>query len=312
MLPNVAESRDDFQPFFMKVTDAFGQSFSCRAYHEDELDPSTLKDGMFRPPVLREPNSEGDEESFEGSGKDLSDTLVPEGSSSTSSPEQSIAFLREKVKENLSKLKGMCAHHHQGWWSYEWCFEGKVVQFHVKLNKKLVTIEDTTSLGDFKGKSITEVYSLDSTSVQDENAETKSDVVVEERSFHDDGEICPQTGRPRETEAVLRCCPPLKSSRKKNTVFHNGNPVETDLVYLKNVEESQVCSYTMTLCTPLLCDDQLLQEGQESLLEAPKPVGPAHRKEIENIQDLSISEAIDIFFQGEKKSICVLHLDGGW
>ena len=331
-LPNVAENRDDFQPFFSKVTDALGQSYSCRTYHEDELDPLSFEDGMFVPPVLRkkEPSKDNEEEKTlkESTMEDppvTSDDDETEPVSSLpeqqeGSQEQSMAMLRDKVQDNLSKLKGMCAHFHQGWWSYEWCFEGKVIQFHVKLNKnKHVTIEDTTGLGEFNGKSMTEVYSLDSSSPSEQAEETvetlHSDVVVEERFFHDEGELCPQTGRPRETEAVLRCCPPLKSSRKKNTVFHYGNPVETDLVYLENVEELQVCSYTMTLCTPLLCHDQLLQEGQTSLLEAPKPppVGPPpHATNIENIQDLSVSEVIDIFFQREKKTVCVFLVDGGW
>jgi protein OS-9 len=300
-LPNVAENRDDYEPFFMKVMDAFGKPFLCRAYHEDELDQSTLDDGMFKPPVLRKSNPEEEAESFDRSATDES-----------SSHELNDVTLREKAKESLSVLKDVCAQHHQSWWSYEWCFEGKITQFHVRIeidtgNNKHFTVEDVTGLGEFNGNSVTEVSNPNTNSEQSEQAPPRRD--VEERAFFDEGDICPDTGLPRQAEAVLLCCPSLKSSRKRSTVFRNGNPFETDLVYLKSVEEEQVCTYTLTLCTPLLCHEELLQERQKPL---PTASGMAGRKEIENVEDLSVSEVINLVFQGDRKSKCVIFSDGQW
>jgi hypothetical protein len=43
---------DDPTTTYMEVTDAEGRTFSCRVYHEDELDPDSLDDSMFDAPKL--------------------------------------------------------------------------------------------------------------------------------------------------------------------------------------------------------------------------------------------------------------------
>jgi Glucosidase II beta subunit-like protein. len=53
----------------------------------------------------------------------------------------------EKVLiESLNSLEGMCAQLHMGWWSYEWCYNDKVTQFHVQVQanqiKDVVSVKD--------------------------------------------------------------------------------------------------------------------------------------------------------------------------
>ena len=71
------------------------------------------------------------------------------------------------------------------------------------------------------------------------------------------GDVCPDTGKPRVTESTLRCCSERILSKSKGGVLKNGRPVSTDLLTIvQTIEWSEaVCHYNITLCTPLLCDD---------------------------------------------------------
>jgi Glucosidase II beta subunit-like protein len=307
-LPNVPENVEEFKPFYMKVVDAFGRPFSCRAYHENDLDPSTLGDGMFEPPVFRSSNAKEEEESSGASGDEKS----------TSPPEVDNMFLRNKATKNLSILKGMCAQYHQGWWSYEWCFEDKVSQFHVNIENaggknEVITVEDMTNLGEFKGISSTKISNPFSTSLQDSEVQSKNEMTVEfeKREFFVEGDICAATGQPRKSEAVLLCCPSATKSRKKSIVFQDGKRMETDLVYLKGIVEWETCSYTVTICTPLLCHEQLLDE-EHSGLDVTKAIDAARQKEIESLQNRAVSEVIGSVFRLDTAMNCVVYRDGGW
>ena len=48
--------------------------------------------------------------------------------------------------QSLSNLEGLCAQLHMGWWSYEWCYNDKVTQFHVQVQanqmKDVLSVKD--------------------------------------------------------------------------------------------------------------------------------------------------------------------------
>jgi hypothetical protein len=48
--------------------------------------------------------------------------------------------------QSLNSLDGMCAQLHMGWWSYEWCYNDKVTQFHVQVQAN--QIKDVLSVKD--------------------------------------------------------------------------------------------------------------------------------------------------------------------
>jgi len=370
LLPNVGENKDVFQPFFTRVSDASGQSYVCRAYHEDELDPTTLEDGMFVPPVFRKENEVDDDNSRdsvhesskvdETSSKDDEVSSKDETSSSSStssentepfqdgdketttttsstvdSPEEDDSAIRDQMAlDSLSQLEGMCAQSYQGYWSYEWCMDGTVTQFHIRHEiseerERGYSIESLTNLGEFRkrratvlarppgGSSTSAEISEDGTATVTTTVQKGSRIFVS--SIHDDGDMCPEIGRPRSTEAILMCCPSEKSSGRKHAVLYNGKPMETDLLYVQDVSESTTCRYTITLCTPLLCTDNSVSAGGEgSDTTSPSTIGrtigdkTTQPKEIENIQDLSVSEVIDIVFPRDKKSSCIILGDGSW
>lgn len=324
MLPNVAEKLEDFEPFYTNVKDVNGRPFLCRAYHEDELEPSSFNEGMFEPPVLRKTISDEDSKEIDvvkaPSDVDLAiNPAAMDSVSSEKSPEAAAIKFRQRASKHLSKLQGICAQFHQGWWSYEWCFQEKVSQFHVEMgnaksSQRGLTIEDLTSLGDYGGRTSTDVtFPLDPEDLAEfKDQDTQEEEVdVKVRSFFDLGDVCPETGEPRKTEAILQCCPAQKKRLKKNTVFYKGKPMETDIVGFKSVEERETCSYIMTLCTPLLCPPSLVEE-EVIEQDAGSAIEAATESEFENIEDLSVSEVVDIVFQVNLKRKCIIFGDGGW
>ena len=54
----------------------------------------------------------------------------------------------------LQRLKGMCSQLHLGWWSYEWCHQEQVRQFHVAVSTKhpRYDVQDVTLVGKYGGE----------------------------------------------------------------------------------------------------------------------------------------------------------------
>lgn len=310
-LPPVGDKLNEFEPFYFQVRDALGRPFSCRAYHEDELDARTLTDGMFEPPVLR-----ADPDRVEDNNKEIMDSSVP--TVDEKDHESIVLNSKEDLDRKLAPLQGMCAQFHQGWWSYEWCYEGKVTQFHVEVKdlgrrSQMLTVGDVTSLGEFRER---KVANTGSSSVNDhsggrrgttkkvDNADKVNAVEV-----FTDGDVCTETGKPRETTALLMCCSAAHTKKSRGTVVYNGEPFETDLVSLQSVTESKqkICTYTITVCTPLLCDDQAKQKPDRTAM-SPSGSPTSISEELEN---MSVSEILDSVFGG-KRSKCIQFGTGAW
>ena len=228
-LPNVPEELSDFEPVFMNVRDANGRPFSCRAYHQDELDPESLGDSMF------------------DLAREFDPTTIPEAlddpfTQTSEVDEANRVWTPEDIEERLSQLSGICVQNHQGWWSYEWCYKDRVTQFHVELSmdkagtKQKMFVEDltVTSLGEFARREILlhpnkrkGIVGEQVTNAKGDKSNHLSDNSMAEvvDSFME-GETCEESGKPRETKAVLRCCTP--GSTLKNKGGSNG-PLMQDL-----------------------------------------------------------------------------------
>lgn len=301
-LPNLVNVVDDFKPTYFQMRDFSGRSFSCRSYHEDELDPIAMNEGMFEwtmKPAKTISNKVDESKAYihvpEISGHNLEDTLLTK----------------------LATLQGICAQLHQGWWSYEWCYGGKITQFHVEFREsankeQIVTIEDLTSLGIFSNRKMTTptATSKDSPLEDDMNSKKYLDSIQVSELFVD-GDICAEARRRRETTVLFQCCSNTNNAKRQGTVMYNGAPFETELLYIQSVAEStdHICVYTMTICTQLVCD-------VEARLK-PKQINPSSTGAFDLDDDLmkgenhSVSEILELTFARTRKK-CIEFGTGAW
>ena len=90
-----------------------------------------------------------------GSSGDSGDNKKKDGRpKKTPSPAQ---LTPDQIYEILTQLKGLCSQIHLGWWSYEWCHQEQIRQFHVAVSSHPTQgpkygIEDVTLIGKWDGK----------------------------------------------------------------------------------------------------------------------------------------------------------------
>lgn len=352
----------DFEPMFFQVRDFMGRPFSCRVYHEDELEASSLKDSMFDlaqlqsesvEPLLVDPSeamlpeavakesttleSEGSTEITPSSSEDSSSvqsynpdergtsevaaTEVPAEEGAPADDNSNTVLLQK-----LSQLTGLCSQLHQGWWSYEWCYEEKVAQFHVEIesmgsSKHMLVVDDLTSLGEFHERSILTGSDIP-TPTTEQTKQTKKKggsftdpnqaVLAEVHDVYLNGDICPDTGKPRQTKAILRCCSPQLMKMVQGATLYNGMPFQTDLVAFHSVSESDdtPCVYTMTLCTPVLCAEEVSAVSVQQSAPTTKSAGTLLT--VEQIESMTILEIIDVSFSRASRKECIQFGSGGW
>lgn len=293
-LPSVVEVFADFEPLSVKISDYAGRSFSCRAHHEDELDSTAMKSGMYESTLTAPEISVTRLDEAKNTGSVLSLSLI------------------EKTVAKIASLKGVCAHLNQGWWSYEWCFEGKIKQFHLEIQasvgmEQILAATGITSLGEFHERSIDllTTHNLKENTFVERKPNSDKNVVLITENFVG-GEICLDTGRPRETRVLLKCCPEVTAGKRRGTAMRNGAPFPVDILYIQDVTESveNVCFYTMTICTTLLCDvvsDDSLEQQKVNL----------GTQKVMDIENLSISNILDLTFERPGKR-CIQYGAGWW
>jgi Glucosidase II beta subunit-like protein len=359
-LPNVGEEIQEFEPMYTTVRDSFGRPFVCRVYHEDELDPVSLNDSMFNTPILKQegagnvPQPTNDnrdkntgQEPAIGSASVASGTQVDSGSeghnggdargvksSEGGQQDSSIPLAKmdrimfaQEIQKRLSRLSGLCAQIHPDWWSYEWCYDKKVTQFHINMESVQtgksfdIQLEDITSLGIYSERRIIpfleDIKPADPNAVEGlDFAEGRTELARVKDTFIN-GDICPDTGRPRVTESTLRCCSERILSKSKGGVLKNGKPVATDVVTIVHTTEwsEAVCHYNITLCTPLLCDDTVVIEASTDFLVKEKRTNKSGGINLEldpeAIEKMSIPEILQKTF-GESGDFCIKAGTGGW
>ena len=282
-LPYAADRLDQFQPYFFHARDSTGTAYCCRTYHEDELAHGTLANSMFESASNEIKSNEDNQSRQVGENRDALLTAH-----------------RANVHRDLSALEGLCAQFHHGWWSYEWCFGHRVSQFHVEIKKQdqTVSVESVTNLGQFRENT----FALD---------KGNAGVAVDEEFV--DGDICPDTGKPRRTQARLRCCSTASPSGGKGMVLFQGEPVESDLVHIQSVVESkkEVCSYIISICTPILCDAGSSQRERSGIAARNTRISSSQPINADDTGKLSISEILDLTFPPKKKK-CIQFGTGMW
>mmetsp|Transcript_1421 Transcript_1421/g.2734 ORF Transcript_1421/g.2734 Transcript_1421/m.2734 type:complete len:1222 (-) Transcript_1421:137-3802(-) len=105
-----------------------------------------------------------------GSGMDSNSATKKENGKSDGSGNKQLSttntmpaqLTSEEIYTLLTKLTGLCSQLHLGWWSYEWCHEEQLRQFHIAVSndpdvsgsgrgdRPKYEIQDVTSVGNFK------------------------------------------------------------------------------------------------------------------------------------------------------------------
>lgn len=286
-VPGRSDSDEDIHgandDFYMQVTDGQGQLYVCRLYFEDELLPESLNDSMFVPPKLNthplSPSTTtttmSDHQNHdEANGSAVNARQLPqyEGQNDGDDLHDSPMLLSDdeikqlirddtivSVQVLLSELEGICGQRHSGdWWSYEWCYEGNMSQFHVRLNQKKsaatkVSVEDVSSLGTFYSRT-TFVDDLQDMQPRNKMLGGRRELarVVDE---YKDGEICTETGERRKSYVHFMCCSKKFLNKGKGMLHRKGEKLDTTIAALTRIVEDPTCSYNVTVCTSLLCVD---------------------------------------------------------
>jgi hypothetical protein len=347
VLPEVLEETPSEDPFYMQVRDAQGRLFACRVYHEDELDPKSLNDSMFDAPKLRVEIPEAgvvDKDTKEKASTDSQGDDIfagPAPGTTTTSSEKSVAsgfvpptdtridspfrdgdgksLLIAIIERRLKTLEGICAQIHKGWWSYEWCYQQEVSQFHIEIGTESpsgISISDISTLGKYDSRSI-------STSLESMRPNNLAEDVPELGRVVDvyrNGDICEETNEPRKTQVNFQCCSERMMLRRKGLLKKNEKKFESDDVAVMDIREhpDQVCHYDVTVCTTLLCDEEDAESGLLEKSAASKVRGlletatgqleaaaaaAAEPKENESIREILV---------GTLANTCLQSFTGGW
>jgi hypothetical protein len=134
----------------------------------------------------------------------------------------------------LLEYQGACRELKLGWWSYRWCHEGEITQFHEGEEGPV------WSLGFYEGESIKEVHKR-----ADEQGPEVALLYV--HSFTG-GQFCEETKAKRATEVHFYCCGAM-----------------VDPVLLSVVEQS-TCVYVIRVCYPQPCSDPRAPTTRESVV----------------------------------------------
>ncbi|CAB9517061.1 Protein OS-9 homolog [Seminavis robusta] len=246
---------------YWEIADGLGRNYACRAYNEDDLEPESMKDSMFQVPMARTSvdveNQKNRDVAFRaarvlGHGRrkvdpalhDLEDSSVNEeglDDEDDFGPDEERTlddrtineFTILDIEQKVDVLDNVCVQKRIGYWTYEWCWEGKIHRFHLNVppqdadNNKRIKVERVSLLG-----------------------------------YHDNRKIrVPSEDHPsaykREPEAE-----PMVGSRK-------GTPTDIALAALTRIREdpNRPCRYIMDVCTPVLCEETDVYDIYEQIDE---------------------------------------------
>ena len=172
-----------------------------------------------------------------------------------------LARATDRGWELLQQLEGQCLYFSSGWWSYSFCHNRQIKQFHALpvgrgQSGAFTPVEDVSVpsfvLGEFPRSNLQKSQDAaqdktkkDSVPKSDvARAQTRGDMRYMVQKLHG-GDICDITGRPRKIEVQFHC-----------------HPQSTDRIGL--IKEVSTCAYLMVIYTPRLCNDVAFQPSKES------------------------------------------------
>jgi protein OS-9 len=183
---------------------------------------------------------------------------------------------RERGRELLEGMRGQCIYYLSGWWSYSFCYQDEVRQFHQLPPTRGVAVypprEDPTVhsyiLGRFPSTSKPDTPGTTGSDTTGTTASTGKTLGSEPDDTPDsrdhaprlessgatrymaqrlpDGTPCDLTGRPRTVDVHFHC-----------------NPASADRITI--IKETSTCAYLIVIDTPRLCHDVAFLPPQHNL-----------------------------------------------
>lgn len=189
--------------------------------------------------------------------------FIPEAkvnSGNDTAPQASAADREKELDRAVSRasqlLQGMaanqCLYYSTGWWTYSFCYNGQVKQFHAlppgANGRVWPPQEDPTTpsyiLGEFGGQASSDSPQPDADRAPSTEVRSKAEMSYLVQRLGG-GTTCDLTGKDRKIEVHFHC-----------------NPQLTDRIGW--IQETATCSYLMIIYTPRLCSDVAFQPPKES------------------------------------------------
>lgn len=175
---------------------------------------------------------------------------TPENATETRKEDVQATDLATAVDRGWRLLQDMdgkpCLYYTTGWWSYSFCYNGDVTQFHAlplgaSGGRPWPPIEDPNTpsyvLGKYEAKSVDGNAKSEDSSPSQKLGELQTKAETSYLVQHlDGGTACDLTGKPRKVEVQFHC-----------------HPQSTDRIAW--IKETATCAYMMVIYTPRLCDD---------------------------------------------------------
>lgn len=156
----------------------------------------------------------------------------------------------------LSQLEDTCLYFMSGWWSYRFCNNREIVQFHALPSTPMGKPPQRDPhaaeyvLGQASLPETSETHSTSSSSAAgDEKPPAELQVKGDQRYLVqklEGGTICDLTGRARTIEVQYHCVPGMQNDR------------------IGWIKEVTICAYVMVVNTPRLCDDVAFLPPEEN------------------------------------------------
>mmetsp|Transcript_18304 Transcript_18304/g.24145 ORF Transcript_18304/g.24145 Transcript_18304/m.24145 type:complete len:443 (+) Transcript_18304:126-1454(+) len=148
----------------------------------------------------------------------------------------------------LGELQNSCIHRHEGWWSYEFCFQKSIRQYHLETvthrtkssgeEKQVTQMQAEYILGRLTSAQRKKITDDDSIILMPEGSTVPGIFQLE----FEGGTLCGLTSQKRSTTVQLKCGPEEK---------------------ILSIVEDHTCHYVMVVSTTVLCRHFLLGESQK-------------------------------------------------
>ncbi|KAL9623232.1 MAG: hypothetical protein Q9160_002547 [Pyrenula sp. 1 TL-2023] len=188
--------------------------------------------------------------------------------------DKELARATDRGWELLKEMEGKCMYHVSGWWSYSFCYNSQIKQYHhlpAEAGRPVWPPQEDPStpayvLGRFSGQGSHRPR-------EDKNGKSTTDVTALQTQGDTrylvqhlgGGTVCDLTGKERHIEVQFHC-----------------NAQSADQIF--TIKEVSTCAYLLVLYTPRLCNDVAFQPPQEN-----KPF-PVTCKEILQPEDVQAWE----------------------
>jgi len=165
------------------------------------------------------------------------------------------AQVMELAETKLKALRGACLKIEKGYWSYEFCYREGVFQFHGP-NRQAADL--VWSLGTYDASSPKLVSSVDK-----KNGGENQYLYMIHRFLG--GQGCDETNQPRESQALFFCCPSVQDEGSPQDQYGTSEEGGSfhGMIKFESIEERELCNYTLSLCSPLLCEAGFRARGSE-------------------------------------------------